>query len=181
VTAADAQALGARAVELGASAAAVVAPADVVTAEWVRQKCLYGGCSVGKCLTCPPHSPEPARTRRLLDEYETVLLLRLDVSPEQAREWLRWSRRLAAAALSLERESFLAGRYRAFAIAGGRPCDLAEACGRPGECDRRGAVRPGPVGCGIDVFATSRNAGWPLEVVRGEADPYRLFALLLVE
>ncbi len=181
MTEADARALCARATDLGASAATLVAPSDVVTAEWVRLKCLYGGCTVGKCLTCPPHSPEPARTRRLLDEYEAVLLLRLDVNPDQAREWLRWSRRIAAVALSLERECFLAGRYKAFAIAGGRPCELTEACGRPDACDRRGEVRPGPVGCGIDVFATSCNAGWQLAVVRGETDPYHLFALLLVE
>jgi predicted metal-binding protein len=173
--------LRARALELGASDAAVLVPSQVVMAEWVRMKCLYGGCVSGRCLSCPPYSPEPVRTRRLLNEYEMVLLLRLDVSPAQAGEWLNWSRRLAAAALGLERELFLAGRYRAFALAGGRPCALDEACGRPDECDVRAQVRPGPAGCGIDVFTTSANAGWPLAVVHGSDDPYHLFALLLVD
>ena len=117
----------------------------------------------------------------LLDEYETILLLRLDVPPAQAGEWLAWSRRKAQIALDLERELFLGGCHKAFAIAGGRPCTLDEACGRLQECDCRELVRPGPAGCGIDVFTTSRNAGWPLAVVRGTADPYHLFALLLVE
>jgi predicted metal-binding protein len=177
----EAGALRARALELGASAAAVMAPSQVVTAEWVRLKCVYGGCSTGRCLTCPPHAPEPARTRRLLDEYETVLLLRLDVGPAEAGAWLTCARRLAAIALGLERELFLAGRDRAFALAGGRPCDRDEACGRPDECDTRAQVRPGPAGCGIDVFATSAHAGWPLAVVRGPDEPYHLFALVLVE
>jgi len=170
-----------RALALGASDAAIVAADKVVTAEWVRLKCLYGGCATGRCLTCPPFSPEPARTRRLLDEYRSVLLLRLDVAPGAAGEWLAHSRRLAGIALDLERELFLAGRYRAFALAGGRPCDLDESCGRPDQCEVRDRVRPGPAGCGIDVFATAASAGWPLGVVRGPDDPYRLFALVLID
>ena len=151
----SASALHARALEFGASDASLLASSEVVTAEWVRLKCLYGGCAAGRCLTCPPHSPEPALTRRLLDEYERVLLLRLDVPAAEAGDWLAWSRRLAAMALALERELFLSGHYRAFAIAGGRACDLDEACGRPQDCTVRSQVRPGPVGCGIDVFATA--------------------------
>jgi predicted metal-binding protein len=171
-----------RAEELGASGVAVIAPDQVVTAEWVRLKCLFG-CTPGRCRTCPPHSPEPAQTRRILDEYATVLLLRLDVAGEAASEgeWLRHSRRMAAIALELERELFLAGHHKAFAIAGGRPCGLEDTCGRPQECDCPESVRPGPVGCGIDVFATSANAGWRLSVVPRAGDPYHVFALLLVD
>ena len=177
----DAAGLRARALALGASDAVVIAPQQVVTAAWVRMKCLYGGCHAGRCLTCPPISPEPERTRRLVDDYETILLLRLDVPAAQAGGWLAWSRRKAQIALDLERELFLGGCFKAFAVAGGRPCTLDEACGRPQECDCRELVRPGPAGCGIDVFATSSNAGWPLAVVRGTVDPYHLYALVLVE
>ncbi len=176
----DAASLRARALALGASDAAVISADQVVTAEWVRMKCLYGGCHVGRCLTCPPHSPTPAQSRAFFDEYETILLLRFDVRPERV-EWLRASRRVADVALGLERELFLAGHFKAFAIAGGRPCSLDEPCGRPEDCDIRAPLRPGPAGCGIDVFSTSRNAGWPLAVVHGPGDPYHRFALVLVE
>jgi predicted metal-binding protein len=169
-----------RALELGASDALELPGGAVVTAEWVGLKCRYGGCSAGRCLTCPPYSPEPARTRRLLDEYERVLLLRLDVAPGDGAGWLAQSRRLAGIALDLERELFLAGCYRAFALAGGRPCDRDEPCGRPDECEVRGRVRPGPAGCGIDVFATAARGGWRIDVVRGPSDPYHLFALVLM-
>ena len=88
---------------------------QVVTAEWVRMKCLFGGCQQGRCLTCPPHSPRPRRARRVreptpgvLDEYSNIVLLRFDVQPERA-EWLRASRRVADVALRPERELFLAG------------------------------------------------------------------------
>ena len=36
-------------------------------------------------------------------------------------------------------------------------------------------------GCGIDVFATVRNAGWTIDVVRDRGDAYRFFALVLVD
>jgi predicted metal-binding protein len=170
-----------RALELGASDAVLLSPAQVVTAEWVRMKCIYGGCALGRCLTCPPFSPAPPRMRHILDEYQAALLLRLDVPAGEVAQWIVWSHRLAALTLDLERELFLAGHYKAFALAGGRPCALAEPCGRPDVCSCRELVRPGPTACGIDVFATSANAGWPLAVVRQAGDPYRLFNLLLVE
>jgi len=172
--------LRARALELGAADALVASPDQVITAEWVRMKCLYGGCHAGQCLTCPPHSPSPTQTRALLDEYESVLLLRFDVAGARGGEHLAASRRAAAVALQLERELFLAGHHKAFAIAGGRPCALDEACGTPETCDCREALRPGPAGCGIDVFTTCANAGWPLKVVQGMDEPYHRLALVLV-
>ena len=116
----------------------------------------------------------------LLDEYRTILLLRFAIWPEST-ESLSAGRRVAAVALQLERELFLAGHVKAFSIAGGRPCSLDEACGCPGTCDSRVHLRPGPAGCGIDVFTTSGNAGWPLTVVQRPGQPYHRFAFVLVE
>ena len=169
-----------RALAAGASAAAVLAPGQVVTAEWVRWKCLYGCDVAGRCLTCPPHSPSPGETRRLLGEYEVVLLLRFDVRPERS-EWLKSASWVLRTALRLERELFLAGRHKVFAIAGGRSCDLDAACGSPETCAGRERLRPGLAGRGIDVFSTSANAGWPLRVVAAEGEPYHRYALILVE
>ena len=167
-----------RALAAGASDAVVVGPSVVVTAEWVRMKCLYG-CTPGGCLNCPPHSPSPEQTRRLLDEYETILLLRFDVDSTRT-DWLASSVWVHDTALRLERELFLAGYYKAFAIAGGRPCDLEEDCGAPETCASREGLRPGPVACGIDVFTTSAKAGWPLAVVQAPGEPYHRYALILV-
>ncbi len=109
-----------------------------------------------------------------------MLLLRFDVRPERS-EWLKSAPWVLAAALRLERELFLAGHHKVFAIAGGRSCDLDEACGSPETCGSREGLRPGLAGCGIDVFTTSANAGWPLEVVAAEGEPYHRYALILVE
>ena len=169
-----------RALAAGAGAAAVLRPGQVVTAQWVRWKCLYGCGEAGRCLTCPPHAPTPEQTRRLLDEYVTILLLRFDVHPERS-EWVRASAWVLEAALRLERELFLEGHHKAFAVAGGRPCALTEACGAPETCAYNERLRPGPAGCGIDIFATSASAGWPLEVVPAADEPYHRYALVLVD
>jgi hypothetical protein len=139
-----------------------------------------GGCHQRLCLICPPDSLTPAQTRALPGEYETVLPLRCDVQPERAG-WLRAGRRVVDVALGLGREPFLAGHHKAFAIAGGRPCDRDHSCGRPEDWDCRVSLRPGPAGCGIDVFTTAANARWPREVVHGPGDPYHRFALVPVD
>lgn len=98
----------ARARELGAAEAKLVAPASVVTAPWVRWKCRYGCGCYGSSLCCPPHSPTPAETREMLDCYQRAILVHC-VPPQEVR----------AVVIPLEREAFLAGFYRAFAFAEG--------------------------------------------------------------
>jgi len=165
----------------GASAAALLAPDQVITAEWVRWKCLYGCSTAGHCLTCPPLTPTLAETRRLLAEYRRVLLLRFDIDP-QAGDRHAVRRRVLAAALELERRLFLAaGLHRALAIAGGRGCDRDELCVDPRRCDSRASLRPGPAGLGIDVFATAAQAGWHISVVPESGAAYHRLALVLVD
>ena len=66
---------------------------------------------------------------------------------------------------------------------GARPSTRAN--GGPGrwahDDTSRDGLRLGLAGCGIDVFTTSANAGWPLEVVAAEGEPYHRYALILVE
>jgi predicted metal-binding protein len=146
----------------------------------VRMKCRYGCPDYGTSFACPPSSPTPAQSRRLLDEYAAALLLRVAV--DSGGDAAEQSRRLSQVALTLERELFLAGSYRAFAvIAGGfcKPCDTRE-CLAAGHCLFPDHARPSIAASGIDIFATSTAVGWPLGVVRGSDDPYSLFALVLV-
>jgi predicted metal-binding protein len=168
----------ARADELGAEAR-LVDPRDVTTAEWVRMKCRYGCPDYGTSAMCPPATPAPSETRRLLDEYTAALLLRVAVAAgDDAAEQ---SRRLSRIAMTLERELFLAGFHKAFAIiAGGfcSPCETRE-CLAAERCLFAERARPPMAASGIDVFATTAAVGWPLEVVRDDDHPYRLFALVL--
>jgi len=60
-------------------------------------------------------------------------------------------------------------------------CPRCEECvGRPQECREPGSARPTPEGLAIDLFATARNAGYPLEVLTDPAQPMNRYAILLV-
>jgi predicted metal-binding protein len=168
-----------RALALGADAAKPLAPGLVVTADWVRLKCRFGCDGYAQCRTCPPLSPTPSETRRLLDEYSRALLLR--VGPHTGRDDSdRRSADLRYAAVELERELFLAGYHRAFSLGAG-PCELCGTCDMERPCVDPEHARPSMESCGIDVFATVRNADWEIEVVRDASDAYRFFALVLVD
>ncbi len=168
-----------RALALGATAAKPLAPDLVATAPWVRLKCQYGCDGYGQCRTCPPDSPTPEQTRRLLGEYSRAILLRSGphTGDGDSDEHYVALRRTAA---DLERELFLSGHHKAWSMSNG-PCDICEVCDRDKPCVDPEHARPSMEACGIDVFTTVRAAGWEIEVVRNRTDDYRFFALVLVD
>ena len=163
--------------QMGALDAVVVSPPrQVFTATWVRLRCQYGCSEYGQCLTCPPHSPAPETTREVLDEYQAAILLHGNET-ESLRDIAR----------ALELKVFLAGYYKAFAFLCG-PCRLCRTCvvakqkrSKVTECKHPDLARPAMEAAGIDVFATARAAGLPIEVVRSEECPQTYYALVLVE
>ena len=126
--------------KMGALDAVVVSPPkQVFTAVWVRLRCQFGCSEYGQCLTCPPHSPTPETTRKMLDEYNSAILL-------HGSKW-KLIREIAQA---LELRVFLAGHYKAFAFLCG-PCDLCRKCvclaartkkGRAAACQHPDLARP---------------------------------------
>ena len=69
----------------GAADAKKLDPHEVKTAEWVRLKCQFGCGGYGSCLTCPPNSPTPAQTRRLLTETADAVAGFCEVYPGTER------------------------------------------------------------------------------------------------
>jgi predicted metal-binding protein len=160
----------------GALDAVVISPSKVFTATWVRLRCQFGCSEYGQCLTCPPHSPTPETTRKMLDEYQSAILLH-GKDTESLREIAR----------SLELKIFLDGYYKAFALLCG-PCWMCKECsvgrlkrGKAAACRHPDLARPSMEAGGIDVFATVRAAGLPIEVVRSAEGPQNYYALVLVE
>ena len=157
------------AVSLGALHAKVISTKKVFTNEWVRWKCRYGCDGHGSSLLCPPHSPTPAETRKLLDEYAKAVLIHCDPGTNV--------RRLV---VSLERKAFLGGFYKAFGLACG-PCELCPTCAFAEGCRHAERARPAMEACGIDVFRTAREAGFPIEVVTSGSCEQNYYGLLLLE
>ena len=157
-----------RALAMGAKHAKIVNPREVFTAAWVRLKCQYGCGAYGSNLLCPPHSPTPDATRKVLDGYEQAILIHGDRHTDM--------RRVVSA---LEREAFLAGHYKAFGFASG-PCSLCDECALEEGCRRPEEARPAMEACGIDVFLTARTAGLPIEVVKNRRCEQNYYSLLLL-
>lgn len=164
----SAQRLKSMAVDLGALAAKVISPSDVATSEWVRWKCRYGCGGYGTSLVCPPHTPTPAETRAMLDEYSRAVLF------ESPRGTIK------PIAVALERELFLAGYYKALGLGAG-PCRLCKECALDEGCRHADEARPSMEASGIDVYATARKQGFVINVVRNDNDEQHYSGLVLVE
>ena len=130
-----------RAVELGAKEAKVVSTSEVFTGAWVRQKCRYGCGAYASSRNCPPYSPTPEQTRKVLDEFTSAILIHGDQTTDIRSD----------------------------------ECDLE------GPCRHAYKTRPAMEACGIDVFATARAAGFPLEVVTSRDCEQNYYGLVLVE
>ncbi|MFB3892382.1 MAG: DUF2284 domain-containing protein [Phycisphaerae bacterium] len=156
------------AIEAGALAAKVIDPATVQTAEWVRWKCRFGCDCYGSSLVCPPHSPEPRETRRMLDGYRLAVFF--EAPPGKVKP----------VAVALERRLFLEGHYKALGLGAG-PCYLCPKCAFDSGCRHPDQARPAMEACGINVFATARKHGFEVNVVRSRSDPQHYFGMVLVE
>jgi len=155
--------------EMGATHAKVISSQSVVTAGWVRLKCQYGCGGYGRRLTCPPYSPTPEETRKVLDSYEQAILLRGNSNAEAGD-----------AAVNLEREIFLRGYYKAFAFGSG-PCRHCQQCDTSQTCKHPYKARPAMEASGIDVFQTARSNGFPIEVVTSHEQQGDYYGLVLIE
>ena len=80
----------------------------------------------------------------------------------------------------LERKAFLSGFYKAFGFACG-PCELCPACAFEKGCRHSDQARPAMEACGIDVFRTAREAGFPIKVVTSRSCQANYYGLLLLE
>ena len=167
-----------RAKALGLSRARIIPTRSVAVGQWVRFKCQYGCDEFGKHLTCPPYSPKPDETARMLKEYKKGLLIQFTNIPP-AHEAGK-SRDMKNAVAILEREIFLDGHYKAFGMGSG-PCRFCRTCDLKKPCRYPERARPSMEACGIDVYQTVRNNGLSIDVVRCESSPCAYSGLILIE
>jgi len=156
-----------RAKALGAKGAKAIPARSIVAAEWVRLKCQFGCDGYGGCLTCPPHSPAPETTRRMLASYKRGLLIRGDEYTD-----------IRSIVVTLEREIFLDGYFKAFGMGAG-PCNLCAECAEI--CRHTEKTRPSLEACGIDVYTTVQSNGYPIEVLKTAECKGNYYGIVLIE
>jgi predicted metal-binding protein len=157
-----------RAVDLGALEAKIIGAETIATAPWVRLKCQFGCGGYSSSLCCPPHSPTPEETRSVIDCYAKALLVHV-----------KKLGKVTKIIITLEREIYLAGYYKALGFGSG-PCTLCKTCGSD-DCKHPEKARPSMEACGIDVYATARKNGFPIDVVRDYDGDQNYYGVVLIE
>jgi predicted metal-binding protein len=82
--------------------------------------------------------------------------------------------------VNVEVKIFLDGYYKAWSMGSG-PCRLCKGCDLTAPCKHGFEARPSMEACGIDVFKTARDNGFPVEVVKTHEEERNIFGLILVE
>ena len=157
-----------RACELGAADAKIIDPASIVTASWVRMKCQFGCGGYNSNLCCPPYSPTPGEMRKVIDCYDRAILIHCK-NRSRPKEIVQ----------ELEREVFLSGFHKALGFGDG-PCRLCDKCNLE-KCIHPREARPSMESCGIDVYATARGNGLPINVVVDRSCDQNYYGVILVD
>ena len=154
---------------------------DIVVAQWVRLRCSFGCPNYGKRGTCPPYVPSIDECRQLISEYNYAAVFHFEKALEVIADYKPWSKEMTLRLMKLEREVFLSGYYKTMLLPFDA-CTLCDSCaGTRVECRNPRAARPGADALGIDVYATVRHLGYPIQVVKDYKDTMNRYAFLLIE
>ena len=157
------------AMRMGADRVRVIRASTIRCEPWVRLKCQFGCGGYNKRLTCPPYTPTPQETARVVACYRRAILM-------HARD----DDLVEEIVPRLERKIFLAGYYKALAFGSG-PCRLCEKCNTKVRCKYPYLARPSMEACGIDVFHTARTNGFSIDVVTSRRQRGDYFGVVLVD
>jgi predicted metal-binding protein len=154
---------------------------DIKVAQWVRLRCSFGCPNYGKKGSCPPNVPSIDECRQLISEYSHVAVFHFEKRLEKITDYRPWSRDVTSRLGKLEKEVFLSGYYKTLLLPFDA-CMLCDSCaGNRLECKNPRSARPGADALGIDVYATVRSLGYPIQVVKDFTDTMNRYAFLLVE
>ncbi len=143
-------------------------PKSIVVGYWPRYKCQYGCGGYGTNLCCPPHTPTADETKKIISDYNVGLLMHFggDV-------------RISKTVATIEREIFLKNYHKVISFGAG-PCKLCKKCSLS-ECKVPKLARPSMEACGIDVYSTARNNGFPIYVLKSKDEIENCYGLILIE
>jgi predicted metal-binding protein len=169
-----------KALELGASAAAIIPAEWISVDERVRLKCLVPRClRAGETPNCPPNAPDLDLVRRAIDRFSWAILLKTDVGPiedyapgagktkEEKRRTLSFHKASAEVVCGLENEAYKDGYHLAMGFGGGSCkdylcqgilCQYLDS----GRCRFPHRARPAMEAVGIDVIDLARKVGWEI-------------------
>lgn len=175
---------------LGALEAKIMSTRKVVVEDRVLLKCKSGCHMYGHKFVCPPYAPTPDEFRKMLKEYEKVMVVKFPADAETEKDvgrsllknlcapdtpldliertkefldaWNGDKRRILLAMLELEKAAFNRGYTLAVALTAGS-CALCEKCNMDGTCIYPTMARYSEHALGVNVKKTLKNAGMSIK------------------
>lgn len=155
-------------------------PKEIVVAQWVRMKCAFGCPDYGRNASCPPNIPTVPECRLFFDEYQSAAIFHFAKQVDRPEDRTNWAKKVNLGLLELERAVFLAGYRKAFMLFLDN-CHLCADCsGERTTCKSPKQARPAPEAMAVDVFATVRKVGYPIEVLSDYDQTMNRYAILMV-
>ena len=160
-----------RALELGAANAVSFEIDQVVFDPRTLLKCMFGCSDWGKGHTCPSRAGflKPGEFKEVLEKYKWGVIIHAD-NKKVTQE----------VSYKLEKEAFGDGYYFAFSMS---DCAVCKECAgwRGKECVNPSKARPAFHSVGIDVFATVRQFGLPIETLTNPDQEQNWYSAVFVE
>lgn len=157
---------------------------EIIVAEWVNLKCLYGCKHYNSNWCCPPATPSTDKVRSILKDYSQALLLS---GSNQSSDLYQNKRRKRAnqvrcwkGIVSIERMLFLKGYHKAFSLLG-KSCNLCKTCAYPKECKFPQEKRPSMKSFSIDIIGTLKNLSTTSVDTSGVNADINYYGIVLVE
>lgn len=177
-----------KALELGATQAAIIRADTIPVDERVTLKCQIPRCfGYGAGAHCPPHTLKPAELRGHLEKYEWAVLFTVDVPSDviirnkaTIKERVAAYQKVYKIVSSLESAAFYDGHYLAFGFGAGSCrhtfCGLQETCAamEGKKCRFSLLARPSMEAVGIDAFKLVAAQGWEIYPIGSGADANRV-------
>jgi len=158
-----------------------ISGSDVVISQWTRFKCMYGCPTYGNKGSCPPSVPSIAECREFFSEYKNIVIIHIKMKLENPEQRKEWSRKTNLHLLELEKATFLEGYHKAFLLFMDE-CHTCDECSETREeCKNPHLSRPSPEALGVDVFATVRKLGLPVEVLTDKTQEMNRYSFLMIE
>ena len=156
-------------------------PQQIVVAQWVRMKCMFGCGEYGLGGACPPNTPSVAECERFFKEYSAGIILHFEGLMDKPEDRHAWSAKINAKLVKLERAVFLAGFERAFLLFMDSCCFCKECTGRRETCEQPRMARPAPEAMAVDVYSTVRKFGFDINVRTDYDQKMDRFAFLMIQ
>ena len=155
-------------------------PKKIVVSQWVRMKCTFGCGEYGRNACCPPNVPSVPECEKFFHEYKMAVIFRFGKKVDQPEDRHKWSKKVNAKLLKLERAAFISGYERAFLLFMDS-CGICTDCtGDRALCKVPRSARPSPEAMAMDVFSTVRQFGFPIEVCSDYDDEMNRYAFLMI-